>query len=110
MNGSYALEVTVNGCTDTSSCYLILSTDIAGAPTTLPISVYPNPVVDALTIQTPDEGAKQVEVLDITGKVVLCYQFTGVSAIISFGELADGVYIVKVTGENSSAVTRIQKQ
>lgn len=109
VNGSYALAITQNGCTDTSSCFVILSTGMKSGDGILIMSVFPNPADDAVTIQTSDAGTKQVEIIALTGEVVLSLRFTGNIVQVPVAELAAGTYVVKLISEDGTDFTRIQK-
>jgi len=50
-NGSYGVIVTQNGCTDTSSCYSVIVTDITFSDNAVSIVIYPNPTNDLLNIK-----------------------------------------------------------
>ncbi|MDF3026677.1 MAG: hypothetical protein K0S23_984 [Fluviicola sp.] len=105
-DGSYAVAVTVNNCTDTSSC-LIYST--AGLEETLKttISASPNPVTDILRISV-DGSIWTIEVSDVFGKA---QRVTISGKEIQMNTLPSGIYLVNVTlesGENN--VLRIVKQ
>ena len=72
----------------------------------LEMSVYPNPVDgNYVTIQTPINGAKEIEVFDILGKRVLNTNL--ISDSLDISELNPGVYMVKVTIENQSKVSKL---
>src|SRR5699024_10174672 len=70
-NGSYAVAITMNGCTDTSSCYPItgLKTNINELSSAKDIRVYPNPAQDKVYIMAPK--AVNVTLYSIEGKVLL---------------------------------------
>ena len=73
---------------------------------TLDMSLYPNPVDgNYVTIQTPINGVKEVEVFDILGKRVLNTNL--ISNSLDISELNSGVYMVKVTVENQSKVSKL---
>ena len=73
---------------------------------TLDMSLYPNPVDgNYVTIQTPINGVKEVEVFDILGKRVLNTNL--ISDSLDISELNSGVYMVKVTVENQSKVSKL---
>ena len=72
----------------------------------LNISIYPNPVDgNYVTIQTPINGVKEVEVFDILGKRVINTNL--ISDSLDISELNPGVYMVKVTVENQSKVSKL---
>ena len=72
----------------------------------LNISIYPNPVDgNYITIQTPSNGVKGVEVFDVLGKRVINTNL--ISEYLDISELNPGVYMVKVTIENQSKVSKL---
>ena len=74
--------------------------------TSLEMSVYPNPVDgNYVTIQTPINGVKEVEVFDILGKRVINTNL--ISDSLDISELNPGVYMVKVTIENQNKISKL---
>jgi hypothetical protein len=72
-SGSYAVIVTQNNCSDTSSCYPVLITGIDEATDNHIVIIYPNPSSEGRGVEiagNADENAS-IEVFDITGKLVL---------------------------------------
>ena len=73
---------------------------------TLEMSIYPNPVDgNYVTIQTPTNGLKEVEVFDLLGKQVI--NTTIISDSLDVSELNSGVYMLRVTVENQSNTTKL---
>ena len=73
---------------------------------TLEMSIYPNPVDgNYVTIQTPINGVKEVEVFDILGKRVINTNL--ISDSLDISELNPGVYMVKVTVENKNKISKL---
>ncbi len=75
--------------------------------------VYPNPVVDVLTVQDiAINGNAVIEVLDIEGRVIYSDQVSNIvgNYTIDMSEIETGVYFVKVTGENTVQKVRVVKQ
>ena len=75
-------------------------------PETLEMNIYPNPVNgDFVTIQTPVNGVKYVEVFDITGKRLIN---TSLSAdTLEVSSLSAGMYLIKVTVEGQSKTSKL---
>ena len=55
-DGSYAVIITENTCSDTSACTTIASTDIVQVISTNALTLFPNPNTGAFTIKTNVEG------------------------------------------------------
>jgi len=71
-NGSYALMITANGCTDTSSCYAILTTGLTEKTFSNMLTVFPNPTTDQLTVDLGATRSKvTVEVRNLIGQLML---------------------------------------
>jgi len=72
----------------------------------LEMNIYPNPVNgNFVTIQTPLNGTKYVEVFDITGKRLIN---TSLSAdTLEVSSLSAGVYLIKVTVEGQSKTSKL---
>lgn len=110
-NGYYAAVVTNGSCMDTTSCILLNATDISELDLSNQFSLYPNPASDEITLNYPQSGDFDFEVIDLTGKVVLS------GAIRNSGEqkvdvsqLVNGVYLVRCSGQASYFETRFLKQ
>lgn len=75
--------------------------------------VYPNPVVDVLTVQNVAiEGNAVIEVLDIEGRVIISNTVSNVfgNFTIDMSTVESGVYFVKVTSDDSVQKVRVVKQ
>lgn len=71
------------------------------------ITLYPNPVVDMLNIES-DSEIRYVEIFDISGRMVL--RAEGNDTRISTQSLTSGVYAVRVVTENDVLVQKIVKE
>jgi len=106
VDGAYAVAVTVNNCTDTSSCIIYSTLGLEEALKTA-ISVSPNPVTDILKI-TSQESIRSIKVMDLYGKNQIV-MITGND--IQMDHLPSGVYLVQViTDSGENAVLRVVKQ
>lgn len=78
-------------------------------------SLYPNPTVNDFTLSFQLEKAEilNVEVLDLTGKVVLKHQFNATVGIntqtLSLGTLSSGIYAVRVFNNAINSVRLVEK-
>jgi hypothetical protein len=91
--GSYAVVVTLNGCSDTSACQTVTITGLdTQASSKLPFSIYPNPNKGTFTIQSTKGGV--FELIDITGKVINTYAITNTQQTVH-ENLPAGMYFVR---------------
>ena len=65
------------------------------------IKMYPNPTTSSVTIETPGSNESVVEILDLAGKRVAISDHTTSITTIDVSEFVSGIYLVKVTTENS---------
>jgi hypothetical protein len=99
--GPYAVQITYNGCVDTSYCENLLSVGINQIKSDEEaFSIYPNPANDKLlvNISTPC----QIMVYDIAGNLIYIRRLSTGIETISTESLASGTYSVRfVSGEIS---------
>ena len=110
-NGSYAVEVTDNGCVDTSACVVISTTGIANNSENV-LSVYPNPTIGMFNIAISNANISElvITIVDIQGKEVFSSVDKNVNGTfnkqINLEEISKGLYYIKV---NTGAEVNIQK-
>jgi|GEM_PF-1795977 hypothetical protein len=102
-NASYAVAVTLNGCTDTSDCHLISVTGIASSVANNVVSIYPNPTNGMFSIETTQTEKQTVQVFDVAGKLVLTQVILSGKTNIDADNLTNGVYNVNIIS-NSGVV------
>ncbi|MFD2914812.1 T9SS type A sorting domain-containing protein [Psychroserpens luteus] len=73
-------------------------------------SIYPNPVLNQLTIKTPSEFNGTIEIIDINGKRVYNQNWSSNLITIDVSMLNSGVYILKILDDNTLIIKRIIKQ
>ena len=73
------------------------------------VSVYPNPNSGVFTVELVNGVNKTIEVMDVTGRVVLSNTTTNNTTNVNISTLANGVYYVKVKSENVSEVIKVVK-
>jgi hypothetical protein len=75
-------------------------------PEILDMNIYPNPVNgNFVTIQTPVNGVKYVELFDITGKRLINTSLITDSLEVS--SLSAGLYLIKVTVESQTKTSKL---
>ncbi|MBS1582051.1 MAG: T9SS type A sorting domain-containing protein [Bacteroidetes bacterium] len=110
-DGSYAVRITQNGCTDTSACYTVNTSGIAEVGG-LSARVFPDPARDHVRIAL-DEVAARLDVVltDVNGREVLRQAFSGVrTADLSVDGLSEGIYLIRLRTDQRQGVFRLVKE
>lgn len=100
-NGNYAVIITENGCTDTSSCVLIdfLGLDVIANQLS---SVYPNPIQEHHFFVSSAAIISEVKVFDLLGKEIQIV-FNPNSLMVSLPpSVASGKYITHIITDNGN--------
>ena len=106
-NGNYAVEVTTNGCVDTSACVSILTIGIEGLNNFSSVKMYPNPTTGRVVFEANTE-IYRIEILSFTGQTVVVFNNT---KEIDISSLSQGVYFAKIITEgNSSVIQKLVKK
>lgn len=105
-NGSYAVEVTWQGCTATSDCIDITTVGLGPGLSQQELLIYPNPARDELTIEA--DLIRQVTIFNHIGQVVYDQRFmTEKRAMADVSQLKQGLYIIRVETQNSTSAKRL---
>lgn len=107
VNGSYALAITQNGCTDTSGCFVILSTGMQSA-FAASVTIYPNPAGDFVNVLT-GAASGTIMLTDISGKIIRMISFTDGNSQLDLRDVSAGIYFLQVESSEGKAVRKIQK-
>jgi len=99
VSGSYAVEVTENGCTDTSACTVLDFSGIGELENTL-ISVYPNPSSNGKFIIAYSGAIKHIMLVDQSGRIV-SIMFDVESGEVDASGLASGSYILQIVTDTA---------
>ncbi len=95
VNGNYAVVVTDGNCSDTSACVAITTvgvedlSDIAGT-----ISIYPNPVINVLNIDTDNLNINTISVVSTTGQTIKTINTA--TNTVDVSDLASGIYFLQI--------------
>ncbi len=111
ISGNYAVEVSQNGCVDTSGCHKVTIIGITENDFGETLNVFPNPTSGAVTIDFGRVFNKVVvEVFDMTGKRIAFYRL-GTTEKVSF-EIPgpSGMYYIKLTAQDRQARMRVLKK
>ncbi len=109
-NGHYAVEITWNGCIDTSSCYQVNPVNIADDSFEKNILVYPNPTDGLIFVDLGKNFHKiQVIITDVNGRVVKRLDFRNRQFLeVNLNE-PYGNYFMTILSENQKATIRLIK-
>ncbi|MDO9001134.1 MAG: T9SS type A sorting domain-containing protein [Bacteroidota bacterium] len=102
-----------NGCTNTFTISQAVTpcTGITAKSSNLNgLSVYPNPNFGQFTIELNNGALKTIEIMDVTGRIVLSNATSNDKIDFNINTLANGVYYVKIQSNNSVEVVKIVKQ
>ncbi|MFZ4399768.1 MAG: T9SS type A sorting domain-containing protein [Bacteroidales bacterium] len=107
ISGSYAVIVTKNGCTDTSSCYSMSIVGINENITTSSIHVSPNPNVGKFIVETENTEIESIEIFNLIGEKIFQKISPSSKTEIDLNIHPKGIYFVKLSGKNSSLIKKI---
>ncbi len=95
-----------NGCVNATTFTITVNDCASIEENEIAFSVYPNPVLSILTVQSASETSiKSLTILDLTGKVIL----TSSKNSIDVSDLNSGTYFVQITHEKGTTVRQFVK-
>jgi len=111
INGNYAVEVTQNGCLDTSNCVAVVGISILENDLTNRYQVYPNPTNDVvyLELDQTTTGEYQMELLNILGEVLSQERVTTLKTKIQLPK-ERGIYFIKLISADKTSIVKVLKQ
>jgi hypothetical protein len=110
---SYTVTGTSNGCSNSATITQSVSACTGlnnNVASTIGTVVYPNPNTGLFTIELNNGSVKTIEIMDLTGRIVLTNTSSNDKIDFNISNLANGVYFVKVQSNNSVEVIKIVKQ
>jgi len=108
--GNYAVEVTENGCVDTSACFLVDITGLSDFEVS-GLSVYPNPNTGSFFVESSSQLLESITVTDNKGrKVKEINTISELKTSINMVGLSTGIYFVKMNGEFGTITKKIVVQ
>ncbi len=110
---SYTVTGTTNGCSNTFVISQAVSpcTGVnANAITVSGLLVYPNPNTGEFTIELNNGSVKNIDVMDLTGRVIISNSSSNDKVDFNINTLANGVYYVRIQSNNTVEVIKIVKQ
>ncbi|MFM2306916.1 MAG: hypothetical protein RLZZ367_1585, partial [Bacteroidota bacterium] len=105
-NGNYYVEVSdTNGCTNQSAQFNVTSVGIADITVTGNVKLYPNPNTGSFVLEFTTATEREIEINDITGKVVVHTSSTSMRTDITTN-LSKGIYLLRVKQNHKYATLR----
>lgn len=109
-NGSYAVIVTQNGCTDTSACYSVTTVGILENSFNNDIRVFPNPTSGILKIDLGETFSELiVSIIDVNGKLIKQLTFKNTNFFELNLDVQSGIYLLTINSGNKKATIRLIK-
>lgn len=105
-SGNYAVIVTKNACTDTSSCFNITITDIRENNFENRFNIYPNPSSGKFIIHFDGqfEVNQAIKVLDMRGKLFFEEKFIQNNQEINLSQFNQGIYLLRIGNQMKKLV------
>jgi hypothetical protein len=111
VSGNYAVELTENGCVDTSDCLAISSVGVIENNFGTDLLIYPNPTLGNFSIDLGTSYDKaQVIITDISGRVIQSKIVTQEQILYLLIDDPAGIYFVSIQAGDKTAVIRLVKQ
>jgi hypothetical protein len=109
-NGSYAVELTENGCKDTSACVNITTVGFEDLSTDNEITVYPNPTQGKVNLVLGQQmNNATVIVRNALGQEIFRSSYATVNNIELNIEGENGIYFVEIFSEGEKAMVKVVK-
>jgi hypothetical protein len=111
-NSNYAVELSENGCTDTSACEAITTIGIIENSFIEEFSLYPNPTNGIFYIEfNSSQETIELKIMDASGKMIEDKTFNQVDLIEYELIQPKGIYLIEVSDKkNQRSIIRLIKQ
>jgi len=104
-DGSYAVVISLNNCSDTSSCFTILGIGIAENEI-MKYNIYPNPARNQFTIENAEIGST-VQINDLFGKTIFVGKIYDVKTTIEAERFNNGVYSIMIENNGKIGIQKL---
>ena len=106
VDGSFAVAVTSNGCTDTSECVVIDYANVDPIDYFLGTSLFPNPTTAQSTLAFGEEvSSATINIVDASGRVISAISVQNELEVTIELPEESGVYFVQVSRANHKVIT-----
>lgn len=109
--GCYTVTVTdASSCSGSNTvCVGFVNGITNNTNTSASFKIIPNPTSGEFVIECNNTNQKQIDIVDVTGRIIVSKQTNFSSVNINITEFASGVYFARITSENNVNVLRIIK-
>ena len=108
INGTFAVIVTENGCSDTSACVTIANVGLDNS-TDESLIIYPNPTSGLLTISN-SSIIQSIKVIDPTGRIIFSDSPKKLEITLNLGNFAKGLYSIVIELDDKTIRRKVLKQ
>ena len=111
-NGNYAVELTENGCVDTSACAAITTVGIIENTFNEEFTIYPNPTEGLFSIEFKStHEIITLKIVDASGKLIDIEDYNQIDFIEYELNEPNGIYLIEVSdGRDQRSLIRLIKQ
>ncbi len=111
VNGDYAVIVSSNGCSDTSTCYTVKVVGIIESDFSNELIIYPNPTNGNFSIDLGDNyPTTLITLTDLNGKVIQSKLYSNEQLLNLKIKESAGVYLLVVESGDKKAIIRLIKE
>lgn len=107
--GSYAVEVTKNECTVTSTCFDVAVLGTKDFDIQNSFKLYPNPVKDFITIETDLLDHAKLNIFNVTGQIILSKELKATATRLNISDLPSGVYMFQISNDTGTTTKKVIK-
>lgn len=110
-NGSYAVLITISGCSARSKCYSVQKAMVENSFKERNIHIFPNPTSGLVDIQTTELfGNTTVKVLTINGQTLVECSFERINEIyLDLSHFPKGIYLIEIDNNGQLSTFKLVK-
>ena len=110
-NGNYAVELTENGCIDTSACVNIITTAILENNFGSEFNIYPNPTKGNFSVDLDKTyNSILITITDLSGRLIESTEYNETKLMKLKIDKSAGIYLLKIETGDQKAVIRFVKE
>jgi hypothetical protein len=110
-NGNYAVELTENGCIDTSACVNIITTAILENNFGSELNIYPNPTKGIFSVDLDKTyNSILITITDLSGRLIECKEYNKTKLMNLKIDKPAGMYLMRIETGDQKAVIRLIKE